>query len=375
MKLLLLVLPALVMANVYVKGTLQSTYSHQYNKPSEDSFHVNPDELTNILTLESKYLANNYETVLRLSNKFDDKVIEKASMSYVGRHCNHAYKTEIGTINTFQGILSEDKLPNEQNPYIFKNHGVYNDEFLSGFLANTMGIQQSYTYIIDYTYLFTVKYSLVKPRELSKARAERAFYGYESKYLDLDFNKPFTSLDIQFDYENAFNMFYNKADIEVGAKGTDLVPDNPMAKYLTEGDASIFVPTTNYRVELNRFGFSYKNEYILYGFDSFLMHLSNEDLGVDYEADGYFNYLALYLADTITAYSSYGVSTNTKKGSMDSIEKIVGLRYNLAKDITVLAEWKNSNWIQNTSFEDYKVAKSSGDRDISMYSVQVMYRF
>ena len=375
MKLLLLLIPALLLSNSYVRGTLGVTALGYLDRPTEKSFHVNVEDITPVLTMDSRYIDNNIEAKLRLSNKLDDTFIEHASVAYAGRNCNHIYKLELGTIDTFQGVFSETKLANEQNPFIFKNHGVYNNEFLAGYLDTTVGIQGTYTYLLNYKYLLTAKYSYTQARELSANRSEGSIYGYNSKYQNFDYTTPIQSVDLLLAYKNSFTVFANKAHITINSVGTAEVPSDIYSKYMSEFDSSIFVPSTPFSININRVGATYTNPYITYGYETFFMDVVNTDIDLEFTARGEMHYLAMYFTDALTGYVSYGVSTNDKKGSKPYEDKIVGARYTISQAMAILAEWKRSSWIQHKTYTEHSNYLDQDSRAIELISTKFIISF
>jgi|SaaInlV_150m_DNA_4_1039716.scaffolds.fasta_scaffold03797_2 hypothetical protein len=373
-----LLTPAILIANDYLTGNLELTAVNTYSKPIEKSFHVNENPLRAVITLNGGYSLGSFDLEARVSNRMDDTYIEKASIAYSGRNGNHVYKTEVGTIDTFQGVFENTKTANEQNPFIFKNHGVYNNEFLEGYLSTTLGIQQTYSYLPNGKYILTAKYSLTQARELGEDRAEGSFYGYNSQYVDLDYTESIQSIDLHLIYKDHFSLFLNKARIPVGVNPTEGTPTSDFDRYmlyLADKDSSVFAPKSDFLIDIDRIGIIGSNKYLTYGYEAFHMYMENEDIDVSYHTIGQMHYLATYLTDTITPYVSYGSSLNSKKYSRLYEDYSAGVRYVYNKHVTGLVEWKQSSWIQHKTFKEHKEYLSQDSRHIELISARLILSF
>ena len=358
-----------------VSGEVELTGVTTLDAPTKASIHVTESPITTTGGVKACYTTNSTSTKIILSNRLDDTYIEHLSFTYKGRMGKHMYSTQVGTIDTFKGVFTSSEGATKQNPFIFKNHGIYNNEYLAGYLDTTVGFQQTYSYMAPYATLLTAKYSITQARELGEARAEGSIYGYNSKYVDLDYSTPIHSVDLQLEYRDNFKLFFNKAKIIIKFDATDNVPDDLMTTYLAERDPSIFVPKTPLDIDITRGGFMYRNTYAVYGYEAYKMYYENKDLNTEYSAVGQLHYLAAYPTDDFTPYISYGESTNSKAGSRKYTEKIAGFRYTYNDNVTLLCEWKKSSWIQHRSFAEHVAYLSTDKRHIEILSTRLILSF
>lgn len=358
-----------------VGGEVVNTYISYLDRPTKASYFVNKSPLTTTIAGELYMSRYNFVLDVKVSNRLPESPVERLSVQYNDRKGSHIINTEVGTVETYRGIFHTTRSSKDQSPAIFKNSGVYNDEFLTGFLETTFGIRQTYSYLFSNRYLLSVSYLYSTIRELDKTKSEQSIFGYESGYVDLSHDYKIKSWEIELNLQNSFYLFYHESDILFNVVDANPISAEKFDIYLSEGDSSILASTnTPYIIDFKRVGGSYTHRNFTYGFEYFDMHYLNHEIGLDTMANGQFHYLAVYLTDNLTPYFSYGWSSNNKTNKVYR-EPIIGARYTYTESLTFLTEWKKSSWVQHDTFSDSKQYADSGRGSIELLAFQVIYSF
>lgn len=363
-----------------IEGDVKATYISYQDKPTKNTYYINQNNPSFEFSLWGIYHWKDLDFNIKISNRLSDTYIEKASIKYHGRTGRHMYTTEVGTIDTYRGIFDTTASSRDQSPMIFKNSGVYNDEFLQGFLETTIGFEQSYSYILIDKYILTGRYIAARIRELDKTKAEQSIFGYESDYADLTYEDLVYSGSLEFNYSDKLYLFYTNSHVKFGLEATHgLSAEQTLNEYGITGDSSLFsyLITSPYDMRVNRVGGSFRNSNFIYAYERFHMHLSNESAMSKLNAEGYYHYLAHYATDEFTPYLSYGASTNDRPNSKKYDEYIIGARYTFDENWLFMTEYRDTNWIQhdtNQQHQDY-LEVSDKKRDAQMMILQVIYSF
>jgi uncharacterized pyridoxamine 5'-phosphate oxidase family protein len=378
---LLLVIPFTLSA-LDLTLEIKSTYVDHKERPTDKAYHIQEDGFKNeIAVIGYQVLSNKTHLEFTVSNRLEESYIDKFKFVYNNQFNNHYLQSNLGTIQSMKGIFDNSKNSTVQTPIIHKASGVYNDEFMSGFLDTTIGFEQKYSYMLFRKYTIGVDGYYSKIRTTDNQRAESSAYNYESELADIEFNDPIIGLETTFDYKDKLHFFANNTKSKFTlVKTHDYTDLEILTMYLTKSPlfekVLLFTSDTPYEFDIDRYGGVYKDTNFMLGYEHFDMKVDHPTNDFESKTSGEYLYLGWFTTDNITPYYAYGRSFDDEDLKLE--EHTLGFRHNITDDLTFLLEWRETDWLQTKDHEAYQELKSNSKKeevDAKLWACQIMYKF
>jgi hypothetical protein len=367
-----------------VELEVKSTYVKHTKSKYDKAYHIQKDGFKNEMAVSLDGEVNSkMEYKVKLSNRLEDTIIDKALLTYDDRSGKHIYQVNLGTVQSMKGIFDSTQNATVQPPMIHKSSGVYNDEFIAGFLDTTVGIEPKYSYLLDSGFLFTLSGFYSDIRVTDKSKAEKSMFNYESDVADVEFRDKIKQLEFSFEYGDNFMFFRNVVESKFYLVPTHNYSKNEiLAMYMMNSPLFekplIFTSGTPYEFQIDRAGGVYKNTNIILGYEQFDMTVEHSTNGFLSETSGWYAYGGWFMTDYVTPYGAYAESKDNEKNKHK--EHTIGVRTTCSDNLTTLIEYRKTDWVQTDTHSDYEAYKKSvggnkHDTDTELIAIEVIYTF
>jgi hypothetical protein len=283
-------------------------------------------------------------------------MIDKLFVEYSYRYLASMGSIKLGTITTFKGVFDRTLNSTKRIPMIYLPSGVYNDEWMSGFLDTVVGGSVEQSAMIGGT-LLTATVVSGEPRVTDNAKMEAGGFNYESTLSDIDLDDNFYSTTIKVEYMDTIELFTSSAHGGFTIVDVSNMTYNEKLMYVylngDDYDRSILLSGNHFTYEINRIGGVLRLGDATITYEEFKMHLVTEG----YTKDSHGNYVyANYSIGNYTPYIAVSKSISSHKAT----ERVYGVKYDMSDSITLLAEYRVSDWVQTRDINEYIEWKYDG---------------
>ena len=319
-------------------------------------------------------LGDNLDVVVKASNRLEDTYLDKATVTYSDRVDSTQVVVIGGTLESMNGIFDASKSSVEQPPMINKPSGVYNDEFISGLLDSTIGAEVRVSRLVG-SGMVTVGGFVADIRVTDKSKAEAAVANYDSKYIDIDYSKSIRGVKANIDVTSNMNVFYTTAESSFGVKDISGMTYIQKVMWYMQSPSTFdpiiqYVSNERYKFSIDRVGGTYVGKCGTLAYERHTTTVDNNSMKVHTKSTGHYVYGNVYVDEDTTVYAAHSWSRSPE--GKQYRENTYGMRSAVSSRVTMLGEYRRTDWMQTDTLEEYK--KLDG-KPVDVVTLQVIYRY
>lgn len=372
-KILILLLLVGSLVGASLKGEVSLGYSNTKHEV-KNTYHGESEFVKEFKVKGYAELNNNvFIAATAVNNKLIDYV-EELVLGIEGRQGPNMGLVQVGTLPSYKGVFDTTKNEKAQPPMINKPSGVYNEAMMEGFLESVVGVEVTYKRKLgDALIGFTGIQG--QPRLLNESKAEHSIIGFETDNAKLDVENTLTIVGFDVMYKNWY-VFANKVNGSLGIQDTSNMSEvEKYMWYMSKDkyfDISLLFISDMFKYSINRLGGMYRTPFMMVGYEKQVIKFKNAELGHSTRAQGEYVYLTCFPHPNLSPY----LAVSWAEGTSGDIhrEDIVGVRYNINNNMTVLAEAGKTDWVQTRDIKA-KVNMDEVGGQAKVYSLRLLYTF